>query len=45
MEDDPGERRSLTAVAIREPGSGRPSKAERRALNRLRFGNVESDTA
>ena len=34
-----------TAVAVREPGSGRPSKAERRALDRLRDGDAEGDTA
>lgn len=31
----PGERLSLLDQAVREPGSGRPTKKERRALDRL----------
>lgn len=31
----PGERISLLEQAVREPGSGRPTKKERRALDRL----------
>jgi ribosome-associated heat shock protein Hsp15 len=39
----PPARDTTVAFAVREPGQGRPSKAERRALNRLRGGKPGAD--